>query len=183
MHFNLYRSVKTYEDIVKDAPYFKEKWAACTRWRKDEKDRLFTNSLSYQFNEILERRQNTLCDKIEKNFGIKIAEDDRVLIAMKNCFERLLFRNLFFFPHGEGPKRLHDWLHAILFEAFPVCRSLESRAGVQNFIVDWRRCPKFFFQVIFQRRSTANRINETVAVRFYNQDPYTFRAFFRMLFE
>jgi len=51
MHFNLYRSVKTYEDIVKDAPYFKEKWAACTRWRKDEKDCLRTlfliNSTKY----------------------------------------------------------------------------------------------------------------------------------------
>ena len=124
------------------------------------RNKRFYNCLKKQ-REILERRQNTLCDKIEKNFGIEIAEDDRVLIVMKNCFERLLFRNLFFSLHGEGPKRLHDWLHAILFEAFPVCRSLESRAGVQNFIVNWRRCPKFFFQ----RRSTANRINETVAVR------------------
>jgi hypothetical protein len=54
------------------------------------RNKRFYNCLKKQ-REILERRQNTLCDKIEKNFGIKIAEDDRVLIVMKNCFERLLF--------------------------------------------------------------------------------------------
>ena len=55
MHFNLYQSVKTYEDIVKDAPYFKEKWAAWhvhdgerTRKMKDRLQTLFfINSTKY----------------------------------------------------------------------------------------------------------------------------------------
>ena len=87
IHSNLYRSVKTYEDIRKDAPYFKEKWAACARWRKDEKDRLFTNSFSLSIQRNTGTlTKNTLCDKIEKKLGIKIAEDDRVFNRDEKLF-------------------------------------------------------------------------------------------------
>ena len=79
IHSNLYRSVKTYEDIVKDAPYFKEKWAACARWRKDEKDRLFTNSFSYQVKEILERRQKIL-------FAIKLRRTSVLRLPKMTAF-------------------------------------------------------------------------------------------------
>ena len=43
----------------------------------EEDERLATNFVSNQINEILERRHNTIFDKIEKDFGIKIAEEDR----------------------------------------------------------------------------------------------------------
>jgi len=43
----------------------------------EEDERLATNFVSNQINEILERRQSTIFDKIEKDFGIKIAEEDR----------------------------------------------------------------------------------------------------------
>jgi len=71
--------VKTYEDIVKDAPYFKEKWAVCARWRKDEKDRLFTNSFSYQVKEILERRQKIL-------FAIKLRRTSVLRLPKMTAF-------------------------------------------------------------------------------------------------
>ena len=43
----------------------------------EEDERIASNFVSNQINEILERRHNTIFDKIEKEFGIRIAEEDR----------------------------------------------------------------------------------------------------------
>ena len=46
-HYNIYRSTKAYEDIVKEVPYFKEKWATheydSAGWKRRETPKVCVN--------------------------------------------------------------------------------------------------------------------------------------------